>query len=213
MSYNIKVINVTKKLKGEVVLRNVSCDFESGHIYGISGRNGSGKTMLLKTICGFIVPDSGKVLVNGEDIFKERTFPENTRAMFDSFNYLKDLSGFENLQLLASIQKKISNEDILTTLKEVNLYDEKDKKFGKYSLGMKQKLGIAQVFMENPDIMIFDEPFNGLDEESATLIRSLLIKKKKEGKLIIIATHIKEDMENLCDCVIKLENGKIVENN
>lgn len=206
---NIKIKNVSKKIKNEIILDGITLDFEGGHIYGITGRNGSGKTILLKMICGFIVPDSGEVIVNGENIYKQKTFPKNTRAMFDSLNYLNDLSGYENLELLASIQNKIEKKDIEKVLKQVDLYSEKDKKFGKYSLGMKQKVGIAQVLMENPDIMIFDEPFNGLDDKSTIMVRKLLIEKKEEGKIVIIATHIKEDISNLCDVIYKLDSGKL----
>ncbi len=206
---NIKIKNVSKKIKNEIILDGITLDFEGGHIYGITGRNGSGKTILLKMICGFIVPDSGEVIVNGENIYKKKTFPKNTRAMFDSLNYLNDLSGYENLELLASIQNKIEKKDIEKVLKQVDLYSEKDKKFGKYSLGMKQKVGIAQVLMENPDIMIFDEPFNGLDDKSTIMVRKLLIEKKEEGKIVIIATHIKEDINNLCDVIYKLDSGKL----
>lgn len=206
---NIKIKNVSKKIKNEIILDGITLDFEGGHIYGITGRNGSGKTILLKMICGFIVPDSGEVIVNGENIYKQKTFPKNTRAMFDSLNYLNDLSGYENLELLASIQNKIEKKDIEKVLKQVDLYSEKDKKFGKYSLGMKQKVGIAQVLMENPDIMIFDEPFNGLDDKSTIMVRKLLIEKKEEGKIVIIATHIKEDINNLCDVIYKLDSGKL----
>ena len=165
--------------------------------------------MLLKTICGFVKPDKGYVIVNGEDIYKNNTFPKNTAALIERPNYLPELTGFENLKMLASINKKIDDTEILNTLKKVNLLDEKDKKFKKYSLGMKQKLGIAQVLMENPDIMILDEPFNGLEEESANKIRKILLEEKEKGKLIIIATHIKEDIDELCNVIFHIDKGKI----
>ncbi len=209
---SIKIKNVSKKIKREQVLDRVTLTFNEGHIYGITGRNGSGKTMLLKTICGFVVPDDGEVIVDGENIFKTSGFPKDTRAMFDSSNYLNDLSGYENLELLASIQNKITKKEIDETLEQVKLTTEKNKKFGKYSLGMKQKVGIAQVLMEDPKIMIFDEPFNGLDDNSAKNIRKILKKKKEEGKIIIIATHVKEDIENLCDIIYRMDKGKVVKN-
>lgn len=206
----IEVKDVTKKLDKEIVLNDVSLSLDSGKIYGLVGRNGSGKSMLLKTICGFVKPDKGYVKVDGEDIYKNNTFPKKTAALIERPNYLPDLTGYENLKMLASINKVIGDKEILNTLEKVNLLEEKDKKFKKYSLGMKQKLGIAQVLMENPDIMIFDEPFNGLEEESVKKIRKLLLEEKKKGKLIIIATHIKEDINELCDIIYRVDNGKII---
>ena len=205
----IEIKNVTKKIDKEMVLNDISLSLNSGTIYGLVGRNGSGKSMLLKTICGFVKPDKGYVIVNGEDIYKNSTFPKNTAALIERPNYLPELTGFENLKMLASINKKIDDTEILNTLKKVNLLDEKDKKFKKYSLGMKQKLGIAQVLMENPDIMILDEPFNGLEEESANKIRKILLEEKEKGKLIIIATHIKEDIDELCNVIFHIDKGKI----
>ena len=205
----IEIKNVTKKIDKEMLLNDISLSLNSGTIYGLVGRNGSGKSMLLKTICGFVKPDKGYVIVNGEDIYKNNTFPKNTAALIERPNYLPELTGFENLKMLASINKKIDDTEILNTLKKVNLLDEKDKKFKKYSLGMKQKLGIAQVLMENPDIMILDEPFNGLEEESANKIRKILLEEKEKGKLIIIATHIKEDIDELCHVIFHIDKGKI----
>ena len=206
----IELNNVTKKLDKELVLNDISLSLDSGKIYGLVGRNGSGKSMLLKTICGFVKPDKGYVKVDGEDIYKNNTFPKKTAALIERPNYLPDLTGYENLKMLASINKIIGDKEILNTLEKVNLLEEKDKKFKKYSLGMKQKLGIAQVLMENPDIMIFDEPFNGLEEESVKKIRKLLLDEKKKGKLIIIATHIKEDINELCDIIYRVDNGRII---
>ena len=205
----IEIKNVTKKIDKEMVLNDISLSLNSGTIYGLVGRNGSGKSMLLKTICGFVKPDKGYVIVNGEDIYKNNTFPKNTAALIERPNYLPELTGFENLKMLASINKKIDDTEILNTIKKVKLLDEKDKKYKKYSLGMKQKLGIAQVLMENPDIMILDEPFNGLEEESANKIRKILLEEKEKGKLIIIATHIKEDIDELCNVIFHIDKGKI----
>ena len=208
---NIKVEHITKKLDKENVLNDISLNLEKGMIYGLVGRNGSGKSVLLKTICGFIKPDIGKVIVNDVDIYKTNSFPKNTRALIERPNYLPELTGYENLKMLASINNTIGEKEILKTLEKVNLLQEKDKKFKKYSLGMKQKLGIAQVLMENHDIIILDEPFNGLEEESIKKIRKILLEEKKKGKLIIMATHIKEDMDELCDVIYHLEKGEIKE--
>ncbi len=208
---SIIINNVSKKIGNDVILDNINLTFEEGKIYGLVGRNGSGKSMILKTICGFIKPDTGFVLINDNDIYKTCSFPDDTGALLDVPNYIPDLTGFENLQLLAHIQNKIGNDEIIEALKMVNLYESKDKKFKKYSLGMKQKLGIAQALMENPKIIILDEPFNGLEDESCEKIRKLLIDEKNKNKIIIIATHIKEDIESLCDVVYRVDNGKIKE--
>ena len=207
---DVVIKNLTKKLDTNIVLNDINLNLESGQIIGFVGRNGSGKSMLFKTICGFLIPDEGEVLVEGENIYDNNTFPKNTAALIENPNFLSDMSGYENLKLLASIKNIITEEDIIKTLEEVGLLEEKDKLFKKYSLGMKRKLGIAQVLMENPDLMIFDEPFNGLDESSVEKIRKIILNKKKEGKLILIATHIKEDIDKLCDHVYVLDGGKII---
>ncbi len=205
----IEIKNVTKKFKENIVLDNVNMTLESGKIYGFIGRNGSGKSVLLKMICAFYEPTSGEILFDGENVIKNKSFPKNTRAIIEGPNFLPDLTGEENLQLLADIQKKIGKKEIEETLKLVNLYEDKDKKYSKYSLGMKQKLGLAQVFMENPDVIILDEPFNGIEDKTAIKLREFLKEEKKKGKLIIIATHIKEDVDKLVDELYKFDEGKI----
>ena len=165
--------------------------------------------MLFKTICGFIKPDKGNVIINGEDIYQNNSFPKNTRALIEKPEFVPDLSGYENLKLLADINHIISEQEILNALELVNLLEEKDKKFKKYSLGMKQKLGIAQVIMEKPDILIFDEPFNGVDEKSIEKISQYLKEIKNQNKIILIATHIKDDIENLCDETFQMIDGSI----
>lgn len=205
----IEIKNVSKKFKEIEALKNVSMTLESGHIYGFIGHNGSGKTVLLKLICAFLEPSTGEILFNGENIIKNNKFPPSTRALIERANFISELSGLENLESLAKIQNKIGKEEIEDTLKKVGLEENKDKLYYKYSLGMKQKLGIAQVLMENPEVLILDEPFNGLDEESAKKIRKILLQEKEKGKLIIIATHIKEDMELLCDEIFKFNDGVV----
>lgn len=205
----IELKNVYKKFGENVVLNNINVKFTKNNIYGLIGRNGSGKTMILNTICGFVKPTSGEIIINNVNIYKNNTFPKNTRALIEGPKFLNNLTGYENLELLASINNKVGKKEIEKVLKEVNLFEEKDKIYSKYSLGMKQKLGIAQVLMENPDILIFDEPFNGLDEQSATKIRKILLKQKEMGKIIIIATHIKEDIEQLCNKIYKIDAGKL----
>ena len=194
----IELKDVTKKFKDIEVLKEVNLKFENGKTYGFIGRNGSGKSILLKMICAFYEPTNGEILFDNVNIIKKGQYPPSTRALIEKPNFLPDLSGKENLKILASIQNKIGENEIDKTLKMLGL-DE----------GTKQKLGIAQVLMEDPEVMIFDEPFNGLDEKSATKIRNILLEEKKKGKIIIIATHIKEDIDKLCDVVYKIDGGTI----
>lgn len=206
----IELKNVSKFINNNVILNDINLSLESGKIYGFIGRNGSGKTMLFNIICGFVNVTEGQVIINNLNITKEKIFSKDIRALIENPKFIPNLSGYKNLKLLASINNIVTNQEIENVLKEVGLFEEKDKLYSKYSLGMKQKLGIAQVLMENSKIMIFDEPFNGLDDESTKKIRKILLAQKKEGKLILIATHIKEDIENLCDVIYKLDNGKII---
>lgn len=205
----IEIKNVSKKFKDVEVLKSVSMTLESGHIYGFVGHNGSGKTVLLKLICAFLEPTTGEILFDGENVIKNKKYPPSTRALIERPSFISELSGKENLELLADIQKKIGEQEIEETLQKVGLEEEKDKRYYKYSLGMKQKLGIAQVLMEDPEVLILDEPFNGLDEESAKNIRNILLDEKKKNKLIILATHIKEDMDILCDEMYKFNDGVV----
>lgn len=205
----IKVKNVSKKFKKNFVLNEVSLDFKSGKIYGFSGRNGTGKSVLLKIICGLYSPTKGEVTFDGINYNKNNMFVPNVRALIEKPNFFPDLTGFENLQLLASIQNKITDDDIYKALEIVNLKADMNKKYSEYSLGMKQKLGIAQVIMEYPDVIILDEPFNGIEEESVKKISEFLIKEKNSGKLIIVSTHIKEDLENISDIIYYFDNGSV----
>ncbi len=204
----IEVKNLTKNFKDIEILNNINITFESGNIYGLIGKNGSGKSVFLKILCGFYYPTTGNILYDKKDIFKENNFPPNTRALIESPNFIPDLTGYQNLKLLADIENKINDNDILNAMEIVNIISEKDKKYSKYSLGMKQKLGLAQVIMENPNVMIFDEPLNGVEDDSAKKFRDYLIKNKK-NKIIIIASHIKEDIEYLCDNVYKFNKGNL----
>lgn len=207
----LKVKNVSKKFDNNYVLKDVNLTFESGKIYGFIGRNGSGKSVLLKMICGFYSPSEGEILLDDYNYIKNGDFPDNTRALIEKPNFLPDLTGFENLKLLASIQNKISDKEINETIDKVNLREDANKKFSKYSLGTKQKLGIAQVLMENPTILILDEPFNGVENATAKTIRNILLEEKKKNKIIIIASHIKEDIDTLADVVYEVDAGTISE--
>lgn len=211
MKFEIK--NLTKKFKDVTVIDDVSVTFNSGKIYGIVGRNGSGKSVFLKILCSFYNPTSGTILQDGFDYISNNSFPKNTRALIEKPDFVSELSGYENLKLLASIENKIGDEEIEKVLKDVNLYEEKDKKYHKYSLGMKQKLGIAQVLMENPDVLILDEAFNGIEESSVKKIKKILIEEKKKGKLIIITSHIKEDIMELSDEIYEFNEGKLKKKN
>ena len=211
MKYKINIENLTKKLDENIVLDNINITFEEGKVYGIVSRNGSGKSLLFKTICGFLTPTSGNVFINDIDIYEKDVFPPSTRALIEKPNFINSLSGFQNLKLLADINKLIGDKEIDDSLKLVNLYNEKNKKFGKYSLGMKQKLGIASVIMENPKIIILDEPFNGIDKSSIEQIKKYLLNIKSE-KIIIIASHIESDINDLCDEIYEMDLGKIISN-
>lgn len=212
-SMKIEIKNVTKKFKDIAVLESVSMTLCEGKIYGFVGHNGSGKSVLLKIICAFYEPTSGEVLFDGINVIKENSYPPDTRALIEKPNFLSELTGKENLLLLAQVQNKIDEKEVDEILDVVGLQKVANKKYYQYSLGMKQKLGIAQVLMENPKIMIFDEPFNGLDDESAKKIRNILLQEKEKGKIIVLATHIKEDVDILCDEIYKFNDGVVIKEN
>lgn len=207
----IKLISYNKKIKEDYVLKDINYTFKQGNIYGLIGKNGSGKTMLLKAMSGFLKPSNGKVIVNDQELYLKEEFPKDMGVMIGNCEYIKDMTGKDNLKYLASLLKKIDDDRINEVIDIVNLTDEKDKLVKKYSLGMKQKLGIAQAIMEYPKILLLDEPFNGIDNESVSKIKKYLCSIKKDT-IIIIATHYKEDIDNFCDSIIKLENGTIINN-
>ncbi|MFR3180684.1 ATP-binding cassette domain-containing protein [Dysosmobacter welbionis] len=206
----IIVRDYTKRIKNTYILNKISLEFMGGNIYGITGQNGSGKTMLLRAISGLIHPTEGKVFINGKELFKEVDFPMNTGIVIEKPEFLGYLSGLENLTLLSKVNNKISLLQIKEYLRLFNLNPDSKLHMKSYSLGMKQKIGIIQAIMENPDILILDEPFNALDQESVELLRNILLKFKNQGKLIIVTSHHKDDIEAICSRVIHLEDGKIV---
>lgn len=207
----ISVKDVTKKFKETTALSHVSAEFEKGKIHGIIGRNGSGKTVLFKCICGLMYPDSGEICVDGKRIGKDVDMPVNVGAIIEAPGFLPNYSGYKNLSFLANINRKIGKEEILAALSTVGLGKTGKKHVGKYSLGMRQRLGIAQAIMENPDILVLDEPMNGLDNSGVEDIRKLLLELKARGKTILLASHNREDISFLCDTVREMDGGVILE--
>ena len=205
----IKIENYTQKIKKDIILNDINLHLKENKIYGFVGRNGSGKSILFKGICGLLNISNGKIIIKGKEIGKYIDFYDNLGAVLDGAGFLPNLSSFDNLKLLASIRNKISDSDIKSALNKVGLDPNDKKKYKKYSLGMKQKLALAQAIMENPELLILDEPFNGLDSYSVKDIREMLIDYKKEGKTILISSHIKEDIDILCDEVYELDRGNI----
>ena len=206
----IEVQNVVKRFRDQVVLKNVSISFEKGKIHGIVGRNGSGKTVLFKCICGLMHPEEGVILVNGKRVGRDVDMPEDIVAIIEAPGFLPNYSGYKNLRFLANIRRKIGKEEILNVLKTVGLDPESRKHVGKYSLGMRQRLGIAQAIMEDPEILILDEPMNGLDNAGVQDIRALLLELKAQGKTILLASHNHEDIAALCDTVHEMDGGVLL---
>lgn len=206
----IEVQNVVKRFRDQVVLKNVSISFEKGQIHGIVGRNGSGKTVFFKCICGLMHPEEGVILVNGKRVGRDVDMPEDIGAIIEAPGFLPNYSGYKNLRFLANIRRKIGKEEILNVLKTVGLDPESRKHVGKYSLGMRQRLGIAQAIMEDPEILILDEPMNGLDNAGVQDIRALLLELKAQGKTILLASHNHEDIAALCDTVHEMDGGVLL---
>lgn len=206
----IKVSNVSKKYKDVTVLESISQEFHPGKIYGIVGRNGSGKTVLMKILCGFVPASEGEVRVDDKVIGKDVDFLPDAGIIIETPQFLPFSSGYKNLVSLAAIWKKIGKEQIRNAMQLVGLDPDSKKHVGKYSLGMRQRLGIAQAIMEDPAVLILDEPMNGLDQEGVDEIRALLLSYKQQGKTILLSSHHKEDIDQLCDETIQLEKGKRV---
>lgn len=207
----IEVKNVSKSFAKKKVLERINLTFENGQIYGLIGHNGSGKSVLLKIICGFFKPTEGAVLFDGHDYSNDKEFPPSLRAIIEGPSFIPNISGFENLQLLAEIQNKITDETILNYLEKMGMLDIKDQKYSEYSLGTKQKLGIISVLMENPQVIILDEPFNGIEEKTKQVIIHELLSLKQQNVLIIVTSHIKEEISSLCDVTYVMENGQVAE--
>ena len=209
----IQLQNVTKRIKENTVLDNVSYTFKSGFVYGLYGQNGSGKTMLLRAISGLINLDSGSIFIDGEKLHDKIEFPPETGIVIDNMELLAECSAKRNLQMLAKIKNIADEKDIRFSLERVGLDPDSDKKVKKFSLGMKQRLNIAQAIFENQKIILLDEPTNALDEDAVQLIYKIIREEKSRGATIIVATHHKEDLKEVCDVILKIAEGKIVEEN
>ena len=203
----ISVQHVYKDFGEENVLKDVTHDFEAGKIHGIVGNNGSGKTVLFKCICGFLLPTRGSIFVDYEQVGKDMDCPEDMGIIIETPGFLPALTGFKNLQLLASLRRKIGDKEIRQTIKQVGLDPDMKKHVAKYSLGMRQRLGIAQAIMEDPSLLILDEPFNGLDKQGVRDMRVLIKGLREKGKTILLASHNAGDIDELCDTVCEMEAG------
>lgn len=205
----IEVDHVFLTLKKTAILTDISVNFERGKIHGLIGRNGSGKTMLMKCICGFVNPTEGMITVAGKQIGKDCDFPENTGIIIEIPGFIPYYSGYKNLKQLAGLQKKITADEIRSAMRAVGLDPELKRHVRKYSLGMKQRLGLAQAIMEDPALLILDEPMNGLDKDGVSDMRQYLLALKERGKTILIASHSAEDIDVLCDTVYEMDKGKL----
>lgn len=205
----IEIKNVSLILQKNEILKDISVHFERGNIHGLIGRNGSGKTMLMKCICGFVKPNSGEILVDGKRIGKDCDFPKNAGIIIETPGFIPYYSGYKNLKLLADLRGKISRDDIRKTMEKVGLNPDLKRHVRKYSLGMRQRLGLAQAIMENPDLLVLDEPMNGLDKEGVADMRKYLLDLKSQGKTILIASHSAEDIGILCDTVCEMDKGRL----
>ena len=207
---NIVIQNLSKTIKKNVVIQDISMELQSGTVYGFKGINGSGKTMLMRLICGLIRPTQGEVSINGKVLGKDLSFPESVGVFLENPAFLGSYSGFQNLKLLASIKSVADDEAIRSALSRVGLRPDDHKKYRKYSLGMKQLLGIAAAIMERPDIVILDEPTNSLDADGVNLVKSVIKDEKKRGALVIISCHDAELLQDLSDETFLLEQGRLV---
>ncbi|WKV09331.1 ATP-binding cassette domain-containing protein [Thermoanaerobacterium sp. CMT5567-10] len=209
----IEIVDLNKTIKDREILKNINLSLDRGKIYGFCGRNGSGKTMLFRAICGLIKPTSGVIKIDNKTLHKDMSFPESIGVIIEYPGFWDYYTGYENLKVLASIKNIVNDEDIKNSLKRVGLDPEDRRTYKKYSLGMKQRLGIAQAIMEKPDLIILDEPTNALDEEGIMMVRNLLLEEKTRGATILIASHNQQDIEILADDIYKMQDGKLITNN
>ena len=205
----IVIKNLTKKFKEAVVLDNVNISFEKGKVHGLIGRNGSGKTMLMKSICGIVPPTSGEIVVGGKRIGKDTDIPKNVGVIIETPGFIPNYSAYSNLKFLAALNNRIGKNEIRNAIKSVGLDPDDKKRVGKFSLGMRQRLGLAQAIMEDPELPILDEPMNGLDKDGVADMREYLLALKKQGKTLLIASHSAEDIDILCDTVCEMDKGRL----
>lgn len=205
----IEIKNYTKQLGDQTVLNNINLTLESGKIYGFWGKNGSGKTMLFRALTTLIYPTSGDITFNGVSIINEDYDLSNIGVLIENPGFFPNLSGYKNLEILYSINHKKNANVIDDILEKVGLKADKDKLYKKYSLGMKQRLGIAQAFMEDQQVILLDEPTNALDKQAILELRTMIMEEKQKGKLILIASHSAEDLQLLCDTVYEMESGHL----
>lgn len=205
----VRLEDYCKSFKSAEVLKNINLTLESGKVIGLKGKNGSGKTMLMRAISGLILSTSGKVYINDKELGRQISFPPSIGILIENPSFISNYTGFKNLKILASIQNRISDDEIRDAIRKVGLDPDDKRTFKKYSLGMKQRLGIAAAIMERPDIVILDEPINALDEAGAGLIKGLLDELKANGSLIIIACHDTEELNYLSDEIYEIYDGEI----
>ena len=206
----IQVNDIVLRFKKDILLDHVSYQCEQGKIHGIVGRNGSGKILLMKCICGFIRPNEGHIYVRDKEIGKDIDFTPDTGIIIETPGFIPYYSGYRNLKVLAAINNRISRKDIENAMYQVGLDPTMKKRVATYSLGMRQRLGIAQAIMEDPSLIILDEPFNGLDKHGVEEMREYFLSLKKKGKTILLTSHNTEDIEYLCDTVVEMDHGKFI---
>lgn len=206
----IQLENVTKRFKENTVVDSVSMELVSGSVTGLKGINGSGKTMLMRLMCGLILPTEGRIMINGKEIGKDMDFPDNLGLLIENPAFLDNYSGFANLKMLAEIRNIITDENIREVISRVGLDPDDKKKYKKYSLGMKQRLGIAGAIMEQPDILLLDEPTNALDTKGVEMLKNIVQEEKKRGALIVLTCHDAEILEEMADEIYFMENGRII---
>ncbi len=204
----LEIKDISKKIGEDYVLREINLSMDKGRIYGLQGKNGCGKSMLMRVICGLVLPTEGKVIIDGEELGKDISFPRSIGVLIEKPGFLDSYSGYQNLKMLASIQGRVEEEGILKTIQRVGLEDVMHKKYRKYSLGMKQKLGIAAAILERPDIVILDEPANALDEKSEEKLWKIVREEKERGALVIVSCHTSEILETVTDQIFRMD-GKM----
>lgn len=205
----IEIRNISKKIGQAEVLKNINLLFEGGKIYGLRGKNGSGKTMLMRAICGLITVSQGEIIIDGKKLGRDMSFPESVGVLIENPSFIDNFSGYKNLKILADINHIIGESEIRNVIQIVGLDPDDKKKFKKYSLGMKQRLGIAAAIMEKPKLLLLDEPINALDEKGVADIREILVRLKDENRIIIVACHDREELELLSDEIIEMAEGEI----